>query len=498
MIQCNGRSVALAGVMGGFDTEVTPTTRSLLLESANFDGATIRRTATRLGLRSDASARFEKSLDPANTVLAIQRFIQLARPMYPKLRLASRLADAYPRPAPPLAVRVNPRHVARTLGREVPSLEATAVLAPLDLGVTDHGAHWTVSVPSFRATGDVSIEADVIEELARRIGYDTVQPAMPLVSARQFAIHALHELEQRTLEYFTDVHAFNEIHGYLWYDSAWLAQLGIDPGPCIELANPAAEGLHRLRRTLLPGLLAAVTTNRFHFPSLSLLELGSVFEKSTSADGADGEFRHVGFVLGQRGRGVEDELLSRLKGAITGWAWRRFGQAVSFREAAPLADRAWEHPVRTLEVMIDGTLAGRASAVDAPLRRRADEHLAAWGIAWAELRLSRLETLPRVTEKLGAIPPFPQVEMDFSILVPKHARYAEVVQRLRRFEHGLLKWIRFVTSYEGTSIPQDRRSLTFRTILGDDARTLTDADATTFREAFERYLGDCGYDLRTG
>ena len=494
MIQCGGTSVALAGVMGGLETEVSPATRSLLLESANFDGAVIRRTAKRLGLRSEASARFEKSLDPANTVLAIQRFIQLARPIYPKLKLTSRLSDGYPNPIKPVTVSVNPRHVAQMLGREVVVGEAERILEPLGFEVTDRGTQWSVRVPGYRATGDISIEADVIEELARRIGYDSIRPALPQVTVRSFAPNALHELEQRTLEYLTGVYGFHEIHGYPWYDSAWLAQLGVDPGPCVEVMNPAADGLNRLRRSLMPGLLAAVAKNRFHFPALSLLEIGSVFEVDAKGDR---EFRHLALVLAQRGKGVEDELLSQLKGAIAGWTWQRFGRSVCFTETRAAPQRPWEHPHRIAEVLLDGASTGRVSVIDMSLRRAADEHLAAWGIAWAELRLSGLEGLSPVTEKLGTVPPFPLVEMDFSIVVVRTARYADVVERLGRFDHPLLKMVRFVTSYEGEPVPQDRRSLTFRAVLGDADRTLTDADASEFRAKFEDHLRSCGFDIRT-
>jgi len=508
MIKSGGRSVALAGVMGGLETEVSGRTTSLLLESANFDGATIRRTAKRLGLRSEASARFEKSLDPANTVLGIQRFVQLARAMYPNMRLTSRLSDGYPKPAAAVCVAVDPRHVARTMGRVVELDEARRVLATLGFQVSDGGTQWTVAVPGHRATGDVSIEADVIEELARCIGYDAITPDLPHVTVRTFAPNALHELEQRSNEYFTTAHAFNEIHGYLWYDSAWLARLGVDPGPCVELRNPAGEGLHRLRRSLMPGLLAAVAQNRFHFDALALLELGSVFEPAASnpspsqgegrvrVEPGDLESRNLALVLARRGRKMDDELNARLRSALCGWAWQCFGQTLSFAESAPAHERPWEHAHRTADLLIDGTSIGRISVIDSALRRAMDEHLAAWSIAWAELRLSGLADVPRTVERLGSIPPFPLVELDFSILVPRTTRYAEVVSKLACFTHPLLKSVRFITSYEGDEKSGNKRSLTFRCTLTDETRTLVDSDAAAFRSAFEGHLIQCGCERR--
>ncbi|MCH7596612.1 MAG: phenylalanine--tRNA ligase subunit beta [Planctomycetes bacterium] len=496
MIQSSGRSVALAGVMGGLETEVAERTSSLLLESANFEPTTIRRTAHRLALRSDASARFEKSLDPAHTVLALQRFIELARAIYPDLKITGRLSDSYPDPRKPTTVDVNPEHVTRTVGRSVSCEKARELLGPLGFTVQDNENLWSVGVPSFRATGDVSIEADVIEELARCMGYDTIAAEMPRVSVRQLPCNELHELEQKTLAYFTTAHVFNEIHGYLWHDARWLKQLGAGAERCIELVNPSAEGLHQLRRTLMPGVLSAVVRNRFQFPALAMIELGSVFTPESKGE-ADHEYRHVALLLAQRGKRTEDELGARLRGAISEWAWCQFGRPTRFVETGAHPAHPWQHPQRTADVFIDQTSAGRISVVDLPVRRKMDEHLTAWGICWAELWLSNLAALTPVTEALGTIPAHPLVEMDFSILVPRSARFDKVVTRLGEFNHDLLQQIRFVTSYEGKAIDGDRRSLTFRTILGSAQRTLVDDDADAFRNAFEKHITDCGYEIRS-
>lgn len=493
MIQCKGHSVALAGVMGGLETEVTPATTSLLLESANFDPVTVRKTARKLGLRSEASARFEKSLDPLHAVLGIQRFMRLARSMYPKLKLTSRLSDAYPTPAAAVSVRVNPKHVARAVGREISVAEAARLIGPLGFDVTNGDGPWTVTVPTHRATGDCSIEADIVEEIARVVGYDSITPTLPTVSVRRFAPNALHELEQCTLEHFSTARNFHEIHGYLWDDAAWLSKLDYDPGESVELRNPAAEGCRRLRRTLVPNLLAAVQKNRFHFAVVELMELGGVFEPARPTDL---EFRHLGLALAKRGKREEDALYQDMKNALTSWSWRRFGRQIDFAPASPRTVRPWEHVHRTGSVVLDGKPIGRMSVVDLALRRRMDEHLAAWSIVWAELRLSGLESVGALNEPLGVIPPFPHVELDFSIVVPRSERFATVARNLQGLRSDLLTATRFVTSFEGDPLPADRRSLTFRCVLGDEKRTLAEEDVTAFRAAFESHTRRCGYDLR--
>jgi len=124
-----------------------------------------------------------------------------------------------------------------------------------------------------------------------------------------------------------------------------------------------------------------------------------------------------------------------------------------------------------------------------------DEHLSAWGIVWAELHLTALAELPRKPEALGTIPAFPVVEMDFTLVVPRSVRYAEASSRLGKLDHPLLKSIRFVTSYDDEK-PGGRRSLTFRCQLSDNQRTLTVADTAAFRDTFEKFVSQSGYEIK--
>lgn len=493
MIKCDGKNIGIAGVMGGLDTEVTDTTTALMLEAANFEPSTVRRTATRLGLRTDASARFEKSLDPANTALSIQRFIALAKSMYPNLELAGKFTDAHPAPKEPIVVTVNPEHVSRTVGRPISRDEAAGLLEPLGFAVYDQGAMWQVTVPSYRATNDISIEADVIEEVARCIGYDTIEPVMPRISVQRFAPHALHDLENASLRYLSTHAGFSEVHGYLWYDSTWIDQLGYNPGDCVALRNPAADGLHRLRHSLIPGMLGGAVKNRFHFPAFSMMEVGTTFE---CASPEDKQYRRLGLIVAQRGKKTEDAVLASLKGSIEAWSWQLLTRRARFAPVEAAGNCPWEQGPRTASIEIGGIDAGRVGAVELPLRQRMDEHLAVWGLAWAELRLDTLADQPPEIEALGRIPAHPRVELDFSLLVPEAARFSEVTAALDAFQHDLLREIRYVGSYAGKSVGAGKRSLTFKAVIGHGERTLVEDDSNAFQSAFEAHVGTAGYEIR--
>ena len=501
MIMCNREPVALAGIMGGLATEVSPRTKSMLLESANFNAAIIRRCATALGLRTDASARFEKSLDPANTTLAIRRFIYLAREEFPDLVLTSRLSDGYPRPAPEGQVEIDPEFVRRFMGHPVSRGEITRILSALGFGVTDRGGRTIVQVPSWRATKDISIEADVIEEIARYVGYGNIEPRLPQATVRCFEPNARHEMEQNTLRVFCGGLGFIEIHRYLWYDDTWLSKLGHEPGECIEVRNPITGHERRLRHSLMPGMMHTVDLNRHHLDAFRLIELGSVYPPGSDVEE---EYRHVGLISARRQKGAEDDLMLSLKGAIESWAVQVLGVSPAYVRS----DRTdtgcgrqpalppWEHTHKSAAVLLGGERIGTASVLPLEMRIRIDEHLRAWSVAWAELRLDRIATAGPAAQKLAPVPSRPQTDLDFSALTDADRDYVEIAEAVARFDHPLLVNVTYVGSYAGKSIPEDKRSLTFRTRIGHPDRTLVEDDLNSFRRSFEGHLGECGLELR--
>jgi len=496
MIQSNRRSVALAGIMGGAETEVTDKTESLLLESANFEPATIRRCATALGHRTDASARFEKCLDPNHTVLGIARFVHLARPELPTLKLTSRLSDCFPNPPAPTLVRVDPKRVAQYVGRPVPAETIRELLEPLEFQVAPAGGALDVTVPSFRATKDVTIEVDVIEEIARLIGYNAIEPVPPEITVRYAEPAEITQLEKQTLSILCGGLSYAEIHRHIWFDSDWLKRLGFEPSATVTLRNPSAAGTAQLRTTLLPGMLAAVDLNRHHLDRFELLEIGGAFFAADDA-ADDHEQRRLALAIVAPGRKAvhEDEALRRMKCDLETWARQTLDAPVRYLPTKPAF--VWEHEVKTAEVVVGQQKAGRVTVVPVSLKRRIDAHLAAWTIILVEIDLSTLVDGQPEPRKLAPVPVFPQIEIDFSVLADARQRYADLSRQLADYDHELLNRLWFVDAYEGGSVPAGQRSLTFRARIGHPARTLTEADIQAFREDFLRFLENLDLTLRS-
>ncbi|GJM23960.1 MAG: phenylalanine--tRNA ligase beta subunit [Phycisphaerae bacterium] len=493
MIQSNRKSVAMAGIMGGLESEVADDTQTILLESANFEASGIRKTCAAIGLRTDASARFEKSLDPNHTVLAIQRFVHLASVEFPELQMASCLSDAYPNKLADITVEVDPILVARTMGHPVEEKQMTDILTAIGFGVESKNVKLSVRVPSYRATKDVSIQADIIEEIARNVGYDNITPQLPEVQVRHFVANSQHITERNALKAFCLGLGYNEVHLYIWYDKDWLKRLKFKPEAGPVLVNPAAAGQEQLRCSLLPGLLQATDRNRFHAEAFKLCEVGTVF-----VEGADSknQSRHLGLISARRGKAADDELFASLKGDLETWAWETLGCGLQYEPASSNAGRPWTHEHKTAQIIANGKAIGTVSVCPLAMRRNIDEHLSAWSIAWAEINLELLHDFKVEFQQLRRVPEYPEVELDFSLLIDATSPYATVNENLARFDDPLLRKISYVGAYEGKSVPTGKRSLTYRVLFGSPERTLAEDDVSAVRASFEKHIGSCGYELR--
>lgn len=495
MIQSERKNVALAGIMGGADSEVTAATTTLLLEAANFEPATIRRTASAMGHRTEASARFEKALDPAFTLLAIGRFVRLAEQELPEFKVLSRLSDCYPKPSPPISVTVDLAFASRFIGSEVSSERADKLLSAIGFRCEPNGpGKLRVHVPSYRATRDVTMEADVIEELARFVGYNNIPPALPDVTMRSFAPVSELRIERRTIELLCGGLGFNEIHSYVWYDPPWIERLGFDAGPCVEIAGFSSGG-RRLRQTLMPELLAAADLNRHAYQRFSLVSIGSVFFPEKAGDWPMKENRRLGMAMVSRGN--EDALLTEQKAVIESWAREVLGRSAAFKAydaSRPL--RPWDHVLKTADIEVAGRTIGRLTLVPLECRLRIDEHLRRWSIVLTEIDLDAAVVIGYAEDSLQAVPTHPQVELDFSVVIDATRRYAAITQEIGRFDHPLLRRMTFLDCYEGSNLPAGHRSLTFRALVGLPDRTLTEEDLQGFRTAFMAYLEQHGMALR--
>lgn len=269
--------VGLAGVMGGAKDSVLPSTDKVILEIANFQAAGVRRTALRYDNRTEASSRYEKAIDPERCDQALSLAMSLFRELYPDVRVTS-FCDQYPAKLQPAEIDVSLRWLDRRLGKHLTNDEIAHKLGLLGFRLDFDGDNMHVTVPTWRSTGDVSIKADIMEEVARMVGYENFQAA-PITTSFDGAINQLDkDLERRIKEYLAIRCGMQEIFTYPWMDEQYVNAILQDTAGILALSTPPSPTERLIRSSLLPNLCKAVAKNERYFTEFSLFETAQVFK----------------------------------------------------------------------------------------------------------------------------------------------------------------------------------------------------------------------------
>ncbi|MEW6181900.1 MAG: phenylalanine--tRNA ligase subunit beta [Bacillota bacterium] len=469
-------AVAIAGVMGGLDTEVTSSTGTILLESANFNPRSIRRTARELSLRSEASLRFEKGVDIQGAVQAADRTAYFVEKIGAG-RVVPGVVDCYPVPPEPKTVIVRPALIDRILGVEVPRDQAVKWLERLGFRVSEEDKRWVVRVPTYRP--DVGIEEDIVEEVARFYGYDRI-PAT-LISGETTAGRRSPEddFQGRTCRLLSGL-GLTEIITYSFIDPAFFDRLRVpleDPlRRVLPLKNPISEEQSVLRTTLLPGILGTVGRNvSRRVVDAAVFEVGKVFILRGSGELPEEPVK-LGLAVtgkGPRGWGGAPEEMDFffLKGIIEA-AMKRLGITDVVFKA--VESNPFLHPGRTATVLSGGKELGFIGqihpevqeALELPNRVVVGEF--DFGALFAVQRAATFSDLPR----------FPGVPRDVAFILPEEVPAATVMDTVKTAAGTLLREIGLFDVYRGGNLPPGTRSLAFSLLFQSEDRTLTDDEVT--------------------
>ena len=308
MITSGDEPVCVAGVMGGDESKIDDTTSSLLLESATFDGVSVRKTTTRLGLRTDASQRYEKMLDPELCSTATARLLKLLTELDGGVSVISAFTDRYVNHYPTITLNFDRRYVDRYTGIDIPTKTVVRTLKGLGFTVVVDGDSFTVTVPSWRATKDVTIKADIIEEITRIYGYDNFDICTSLSPLKPVRKETLKSDEDRMKDILVKTYRMHEVHSYIWSDSKKNAELCIKTPENLRVINAQTPDHQYLRVSMLPTLLSFVKENRGYGEEFSVFEIGHTVE-GLRADGTANELNKLGAVLYSRNASEEEMFL---------------------------------------------------------------------------------------------------------------------------------------------------------------------------------------------
>jgi len=509
LITSGGKVVAIAGVMGGEASKVTPGTSALLLEVASFHPTRVRRTAARLGLRTDASARFEKSLDPTLPAKAAAHLVALLREIQPGIELPAPAGDAGAWKDPACSVSLRPERVRSVLGKDLPDAEIERILSALDFRVRK-GKPWSVEVPSARATKDVRIEEDLIEEVGRMHGYGNI-PVMPLVAPLEPApFDARRALVRALQDHLAGAAGFHEAMSYSFLESAAVERLGIGDQPHVRIVNPQIEGLDRVRRSVAPSLLAHLAHNRRQRAEVRLFEIGKGYEPEHPGEsdeprkrGLPRERHELALVWlaprAAKGARFDASVLARLQGVVADVLAFVGRPVASWERAATDEIEPWAHPGRAMVSRHADSPkpAALVCALDPEAQVRLDLAGELDGeVAVARIDLDQLLAIPAVPTRARPLPRFPAVKVDVAVALPEERSAGELEAALRGAGKGLVQDCELFDLFRGPSLGAGRKSLAYHVLLQASDRTLSDQDCAKYLGRVERAVAELGGELR--
>ncbi len=488
------RAVGVAGVMGGANTEVSGATRTVLLESAYFKPASIRRTARALGLSTEASYRFERGADIEGLRDALDRAARLIAELAGG-RVARGVLDVYPRPRPRVELTLRLERVRRVLGACPAKPVVREILEGLGFPLEERDGRFAVAVPSFRR--DVSLEDDLVEEIARVWGYGEIPSTLPS-GTMTLTRRPRHVVAQDTVRRTLAGAGWQEAVTLSLIDPAHLAHLGLAPDDprIVTLQNPLAADRSVLRPTLLFGLLEALATN-VHRQALDarLFEIGRVFEAQGPGKLALEDTR-VGIVLtGLRAprswfAGKVRADVFDVRGAV-----ETVVEALGRGEiAVGPTDVPYLEEGRGATVVVQESPVGVLGELHPAVQRAFDLPAP---VFFAELSLDRLEAIPGRPIAHRPLPRFPAVQRDLAVVLPASVPAVEVSRAIQAIPNPWLKRVVLFDVYTGEQVGAGRKSLACSLLYQAEDRTLTDAEVNAMHaEVVRRLVQTLGAEVR--
>ena len=467
----------IAGIMGGAASEIDESTRDVLVEMAWFEPMPIAKSSRRLGLRSEASARFEKGCDPEVIGLAHRRFIDLLGDAVTSVARGAVVVDGVLPASGP--VRVRTARVNRILGTALDGGTVRTLLEPIGFVSTPAGDDDNdVRIPSWRF--DSATEIDVIEEVARHFGYPNIGANMP--PAVRFGHLSEHQAERRHVRDVLVGLGLAEAMPTPFLAPDDIRRAGLhDDG--ITITNPLIADESVLRTSLLPGMLKTIAYNESHrVEHAALFELGHVFRRPATPQPLPDEREHVAAALA----GEEAPAAVRL--------WDALADALAVRDwELRAAELPGLHATRGASILVGGHAVGAVGEVDPGA-------LAAFGIservAWLEVDLGQLFALPHGERTYRPVSRYPSSDIDLALVTPDAIPAAAVARALRDGAGDLLVALELFDVYRGAGVPDGARSLAYRLRLQASDRTLTDADVAAVRASAIAAAEAVGASLR--
>jgi phenylalanyl-tRNA synthetase beta chain len=471
--------IALAGIMGGRSTAVTPKTHSIFLEAACFDATMIRKTSAQFGLRSEASGRFEKSLDPNQNVDGICRFLHLVYQDDIDVKEAEAILSLGVR-TEEQQVQVLHAFIEQRLGTSVSSEFLINTLRKLDFTIDESDTLYTIKIPSFRASKDIALKEDIVEEVGRFFGYENIPYVFPKRQMRPFSVAAVMRIRalKELMAYGLHMH---EVQPYAFFDQSFLQRIQWEPTDVLSVQNPVSGNWKQLITSLLPSLFKSVADHATTHENLRFFEWGRVWTKKTQVIEAKSL---SGIIYAQKqpltfytGKALVSELFAMLQMDVI---WK----------VAKIRNKPWFDPAQTAVLMHQDNKIGIAGIVDQGFLETI-----AFGNAFAfELNGNYLLYFKPPVAHYRAPSKFPAVHRDISLFIPRTITVDAIANCINKVDERVTKVV--LEDYFAKEEWGDRKSITMRCTIVDQTKTLTKEEVDTIMSAIEDQLTHLGGTVR--
>lgn len=482
------KPIAVAGIMGGATSEISEQTEALIIESANFNFVSIRKTAQRLGLRTESSMRFEKSLDPNLCQLALARTVELVKELCPNAKVTSNLVDEKKFQLNQGPIELAPEVLFNILGEKIKKSRVEEILTGLGFVINKVEHNWQITVPTWRATKDISIKEDLVEEVARIYGYDNLKSTMPTVTLKTPETNEERKLERKIKEILTYGACLSEVYNYSFVGEDQLKKLGLDYSKYIRLANPISSQHTMLRQSLSPNLFLNIRTNQAKFNKIGLYEIGSIYlanegivnKNNTTEEKLPFQEKRIGIVVaGDQAR----EEYDRLKG-IAGYLAESLG--IDFEFVPSEMRPAWADPAYYSYIIMNGRTVGSVAKLDSRFAKGLGIKREVFSL---EISLHEFDIAQKLSglKKFKEFEKYPALTRDLAFVVNDKVLYNDIKNSIATFNE-LIKGVELFDVYEGGKLGQDKKNLAFHVIYQAD-RTLNSEEVDVIQNNLIKDLG---------
>ena len=483
-------AMALAGIRGGKKDSILPETTSVVLEVANFTAKTIRKTGKRFDEKTDASIRYEKNIDTQRVDEGLNLALALFKEIFPESKVVA-YNDVYPVETKNEKIDVTEEFLDTRLGKKIDRETITRVLTRLGYEVNYKNGTYSVVVPTYRSTGDVSLKDDVMGDIARLLSFESFE-AQPLTISFDHAVLQNNVLlETRIKEYLSSRCGFYEIFTYPWINEKYINAASIDKNNSVKLATPPSPEETYLRSSLVPGMLEAISKNLRYFDNFKMFEMAQVFIKGEYHESSEDETLpiHKKLLTGSIVGSNPKEIFYELKGVVENLSRYTHMKELSF--TTECEKPSWADINAYLAIKLDDVVVGYMGLLS--VKTMNDAKIKRTNVAIFELDSDMFLPLESRTNKFKHIPVLPSVEKDLSLIVDENITWDEMTKYIRSKASS----IKFIEEYRGNQIPEGKKSIMLRVTFDSGDTTLTSEEINTKLDAIIRTLNKmCGAVLR--